>query len=83
MDPAITSLSDTLIDEIVNVGDAKFIEKAKAQIKNLIHQADFMVLSTHDFHIVKELCNKALWLENGIIKSFGKVEEVLSIYHLN
>lgn len=71
-----------LIDEIVNVGDAKFIEKAKAQIKNLIHQSDFMVLSTHDFNIVKELCNKALWLENGIVKCFGKVEDVMNIYQL-
>lgn len=69
-----------LIDEIVNVGDAKFIEKAKAQIRNLIHQSDFMVLSTHDIFIVKEMCNKALWLEKGGLKSFGKVEDVLSKY---
>lgn len=69
-----------LIDEIVNVGDAQFIEKAKARIEGLINQSEFMVLSTHDTHLVKKLCNKALWLEHGNVKCFGSVEEVLKIY---
>lgn len=69
-----------LIDEIVNVGDAKFIEKAKAQMKNLIHQSEFMVLSTHDTSTVKEFCNKALWLDKGAVKCLGPVDEVLQMY---
>jgi len=66
-----------LIDEIVGVGDASFIEKAKAQIKKLICQSKFLVLSSHDIHIVKEFCNKALWLEKGKIKCFDTIEIVL------
>jgi ABC-type polysaccharide/polyol phosphate transport system ATPase subunit len=69
-----------LIDEVVNVGDAKFIEKAKAQMKSLVHQSEFMVLSSHDRHVIKEFCNKALWLEKGIVKYFGTVEEAFKIY---
>jgi ABC-type polysaccharide/polyol phosphate transport system ATPase subunit len=69
-----------LIDEIVNVGDATFIAKAKTQIMNLIHQSEFMVLSTHDTHIVREFCNKALWLKEGRMQSLGTVEEVLKVY---
>lgn len=68
-----------LIDEIVGVGDAKFIEKAKAQLRSLVGQSEFMVLSTHDTHIVRELCNKALWLEQGKVKHLGTVEEVLNM----
>lgn len=70
-----------LIDEIVNVGDSKFIEKAKAQMKDLIYQSEFMVLSTHDIGIVKEFCNKALWLSGGRVQQFGTVEEILKVYH--
>lgn len=66
-----------LIDEIVNVGDANFIEKAKARMKSLIHQSEFMVLSTHDTNIVRELCNKAIWLKEGRVQSFGEVREIL------
>jgi len=69
-----------LIDEIVNVGDAGFVEKAIVKMKSLVHQSDIMVLSTHDVHMVREFCNKALWLERGEIKAFGEVEEILKIY---
>jgi ABC-type polysaccharide/polyol phosphate transport system ATPase subunit len=78
----ITSVSSEilLIDEIVNVGDARFMEKAKERMKSLVYQSDIVVLSTHDINIVKEFCNKALWLEKGLVKSLGSVEDVLKIY---
>ena len=69
-----------LIDEIVNVGDAGFVEKAKARMKSLVYQSDVMVLSTHDISMVREFCNKALWLEQGKIKAFDEIENVLKIY---
>ncbi len=69
-----------LIDEIVNVGDAKFMKKAQAQMKSLVHQSEFMVLSSHDINVVREFCNKALWLERGSVKCFGDVDDVLKIY---
>ncbi len=67
-----------LVDEVVNVGDARFMQKAKARMTSLIHQSDIMVLSTHDHNLIKEFCNKALWLEQGQIKAFGETSEVLS-----
>jgi ABC-type polysaccharide/polyol phosphate transport system ATPase subunit len=69
-----------LIDEIVNVGDASFMQKAKERLEGMVDQADIMVLSTHDTAIVREFCNKALWLEKGIVKALGNVEDVLKIY---
>ena len=69
-----------LLDEIMNVGDARFMEKAKIRMKNFIHQADILVLSTHDPIIMKEFCNKALWLEHGHVKMFGPIDEVLQHY---
>lgn len=68
-----------LVDEVVNVGDARFMEKAKARMTSLIHQADIMVLSTHDHNLIGEFCNKALWLEHGQIKAFGNTAEVLAL----
>lgn len=71
-----------LIDEVMNVGDVRFVEKAKARITGLIHQSDIMVLSTHDHQVIREFCNQALWLEHGIVKCFGEVDEVLKAYQL-
>jgi ABC-type polysaccharide/polyol phosphate transport system ATPase subunit len=69
-----------LIDEIVNVGDAGFVEKAKARMKSFVNQSEVLVLSTHDLLVAKEFCNKALWLDQGQVRGFGKVEEVLRAY---
>jgi ABC-type polysaccharide/polyol phosphate transport system ATPase subunit len=66
-----------LIDEVVNVGDAQFMAKAKNRMFSLIHQSDIMVLSTHDHRIISEFCNKALWLEKGKMKFFGNVAEAI------
>lgn len=76
----VTSISSDilLVDEIVNVGDASFMEKAKKRMASLIHRSDIMVLSTHDHHIIKEFCNKAIWLEKGRIKCLGDIEEVFA-----
>lgn len=69
-----------LIDEIVNVGDARFMVKAKEYMKSLVHESDIMVLSSHDTQLIREFCNKAIWLEKGEIKHFGNLEEVLKLY---
>lgn len=74
----VTSISCDilLVDEVVNVGDARFMEKAKKRMTSLIHRSDIMVLSTHDHRTIKEFCNKALWLEKGHVKCFGEIDEV-------
>ena len=73
----ITSISSDilLVDEIVNVGDAQFMDKAKTRITSLVHRSKIMVLSSHDNRVIKELCNKALVLDQGRIKFFGSIEE--------
>ncbi|PWU13906.1 MAG: sugar ABC transporter ATP-binding protein [Chlamydiae bacterium] len=72
----ITSIhSDILlIDEVVSVGDSRFIEKAKSRITSLIHQTDIVVLSTHDHQMIKEFCNKIIRLEKGSITSYEEVD---------
>lgn len=74
----VTSISCDilLVDEVVNVGDASFMEKAKMRMTDLIHRSDILVLSTHDHRTIKEFCNKVLWLEKGQTKSFGQMDEV-------
>lgn len=74
----ITSVSSEilLIDEVLSVGDARFINKAKQRIASLIDQSHIMVLSTHDHDFIRNSCNKVLWLEQGKVKMFADTEEV-------
>ena len=78
----ITSISSEilLIDEIINVGDAQFAKKAQAKMNKLVDQSDILVLSTHDFNTVREMCNKAIWLDHGNVMEIGPVDHVLSSY---
>jgi ABC-type polysaccharide/polyol phosphate transport system ATPase subunit len=69
-----------LIDEIVGVGDERFVKKANAYMKSLVHESEIMVFSCHDKNIVREFCNKAMLLEHGCVKCIGPVEEVLAHY---
>lgn len=64
-----------LIDEVVNVGDSQFIEKAKKRMQDLINQTQIVVISTHDNQMIREICNRILCLEHGKIKFFGSSEE--------
>ena len=74
----ITNISSEilLIDEVLSVGDSRFIHKAKQRITSLIDQSHIMVLSTHDHEVIQSFCNKVLWLERGKVKMFGPTKEV-------
>ena len=69
-----------LVDEILAVGDQHFQEKCIAKMKELKEQGKTMVFVTHSMETVKEFCNRAVWLSNGVIKMDGKPDEVIEEY---
>jgi ABC-2 type transport system ATP-binding protein/lipopolysaccharide transport system ATP-binding protein len=69
-----------LLDEIIGVGDASFMAKAKARLERIVDRAQILVVSSHSGDIIRDLCEKAIWLDKGSIAAFGKVEEVLAAY---
>lgn len=69
-----------LIDEILSVGDQHFQEKCYNKIEELRKDGKTMVLVTHSLESVKRLCNRAVWLHEGIIKMDGNSEDVVEKY---
>jgi lipopolysaccharide transport system ATP-binding protein len=69
-----------LIDEVLGVGDEAFRKKSSTEMKRLIKSDKTVVLVSHSLPIVKELCDKVVWIENGFIKASGKTETVLELY---
>jgi len=69
-----------LLDEVIGVGDATFVAKAKARVQKMISQSEILVLSSHIEAIVRSFCNKVMWLEQGSVVGFGSVDEVLAAY---
>lgn len=69
-----------LIDEILSVGDEHFQNKCFEKMKELKSQGKTMVFVTHSMQSVKNLCDRAVWLKDGIIMKDGKTEEVVDEY---
>ncbi len=69
-----------LLDEVIGVGDATFIHKANSRLREFRDAAKIVVVSSHSNDVIREMCNKALWMEDGNIRMYGQTEEVLSSY---
>jgi len=68
-----------LIDEVISVGDQRFHAKChEALFVKRAHCA--MILVSHDLHIIKEYCSKALVLKNGRGRVFDDLELAIDIY---
>jgi ABC-2 type transport system ATP-binding protein/lipopolysaccharide transport system ATP-binding protein len=70
-----------ILDEMISVGDAAFVTKARARITNLIQNASILVLATHDDNLLQEFCQTAIWINYGRVASMGDTETVLAHYH--
>ena len=66
-----------LLDEIFGAGDARFMKKATQRIMSLIEHAHILVFVSHDFHTVKEICTRAVWIESGKVVMDGPAEYVV------
>lgn len=69
-----------LIDEVMGVGDLEFKKKSYASMKEKMHTDDTVLLISHNLDAVRELCNKVIWFEDGMVKMYGEKDEVLEEY---
>ena len=69
-----------LVDEILSVGDQHFQEKCINKMKQLKEEGKTMVFVTHSLDSARELCDRAVWLSNGLLKLDGKTDEVIEKY---
>ena len=46
----------------------------------MIRDGVTIILVSHDIHLIQRLCNKAIWLEHGIIKDVGSSEKICKQY---
>jgi ABC-type polysaccharide/polyol phosphate transport system ATPase subunit len=69
-----------LIDEVLSVGDVDFQLKSSIRIQELIAKGAAVVLVSHDMNAVRKHAQKAIWLENGVVKMSGPTEQVVAAY---
>lgn len=69
-----------LIDEVLGVGDVEFRKKSMAVMKEKLLSDQTIVLVSHDSNAVKNLCNRAVWIEDGVSRMEGNSAEVVAAY---
>jgi homopolymeric O-antigen transport system ATP-binding protein len=70
-----------LIDEVLAVGDTEFQHKSGSALRERIHSGKTIVFVSHDDEQIRQVCNRALWIEHGRSVMQGQVDEVLAAYH--
>ena len=69
-----------LIDEILAVGDQHFQDKCFEKLHELKNSDMTIVIVSHSLESVKNLCNRAIWINKGEIQMDGKTDEVIDEY---
>jgi len=69
-----------LLDEVLGVGDANFKEKSAASMREKIRSDKTIVLVSHSANMIRQHCDRALWIEHGLIRAIGDTNEVLEHY---
>jgi ABC-type polysaccharide/polyol phosphate transport system ATPase subunit len=69
-----------LVDEVLSVGDNRFQEKCLARMNGFRDQGTTIVIVSHNMGTIQSFCNRALWLDNGQIRTIGIVNQVIEQY---
>lgn len=81
---SITAIMETdimLVDETLSVGDSRFRKKSSKKMQQLIRGEDKTVLLvSHSESILRELCTRLVWLDEGKIRMIGDPDTILKAY---
>jgi lipopolysaccharide transport system ATP-binding protein len=70
-----------IVDEVLAVGDAEFQNKCIGRMKDISENFGRTVLFvSHNMEIINRICDRAVLLENGLVKLNGSVESITSAY---
>lgn len=75
MDPKLL-----LIDEILALGDEAFQKKSREALLRLIKGGVTTILVSHNLPAIKEICDRAIWLDGGEIRAEGEPKNVVKEY---
>ena len=81
---AITAILETdimLIDEVLSVGDVRFRQKSYNKMKELISDENrTVIIVSHSSRTLKSLCDRVIWINDGVLKGDGDPEEIVDKY---
>ena len=69
-----------LIDEVLSVGDEEFSARCIAKIQEMKFRGVTLLFVTHQLDQVRNLCDRALWIDHGQLEAIGDPVRVVDAY---
>lgn len=69
-----------IVDEVLEVGDYRFRKRCNERMEQMLSGGTTLLFVSHNIQSVKNLCDKALWLDNGKVRMAGPAAEVCDAY---
>ena len=68
-----------LLDEWIAVGDHRFMEKAQERMGRFVDYSHILVLASHSEDLIRNVCNKAVLLDQGKVVAVAHPDEIFSL----
>jgi lipopolysaccharide transport system ATP-binding protein len=69
-----------IFDEILAVVDDEFRDQCVAELKKLNGAGRTVIFMSHDLGLVSGICRDGMWLEQGVVRSVGPMDDVADAY---
>ncbi len=69
-----------IVDEVLAVGDSAFQEKCKNRMEEMLSSGVTLLFVSHSIEQVKALCKKAIWIDKGVARAYGDIDDVVRQY---
>jgi lipopolysaccharide transport system ATP-binding protein len=69
-----------IVDEALSVGDIFFTQKCIRRIKELEARGTTILFVSHDMALVRDLCQRAVYLRGGRVAYFGLKDRAIALY---
>jgi ABC-type polysaccharide/polyol phosphate transport system ATPase subunit len=69
-----------LVDEVLAVGDEQFQQRCMAKFADLRNTGRTVVIVSHGLEAVRNLCDRAAWLEHGTLGGVGPSAQIVDDY---
>ncbi len=71
-----------IVDEALAVGDMFFQEKCYGKMKEMVAKGATILFVSHSLPAIRNFCNKAIWIEKGVMKDQGPADEICDKYQV-
>jgi len=71
-----------LVDEALAVGDVGFQQRCLERMQTVVNQGTTLIFVSHDMAAVESMCERTLWLDDGVVCGDGPTPEVLTAYRV-